>query len=257
MIFRLKRRILPALLVLSYVVFSYYYFGGWWNSSVGTLLILFFSYLIWKMDFLKNIGLQVDLRTIAKSIVLAGAVIICAILIMKYIAGKHNVRIGFTNWRNYYHDVFYILNEEIVIGAILLFSLVKIRKITPFIASAGLAVFFALIHFVFYRWIFEDKGIIGVSTLATLFFVGFVRNSLIYQTGHIGYSWALHFGWMAIMFGSMHTDLDSGLRVTEPDRFNLYLGSVEMLIISIITAGLSLVFWIKKYSPQQPVKNTL
>jgi hypothetical protein len=130
--------------------------------------------------------------------------------------------------------------------------LVHKRKIRPITASIGLAVFFALIHFVFYKWIFNDRGILSVSTLTTLFLVGFVRNSLIFQTGHIGYSWALHFGWMAMMFGNMHIHPDSMLRVTESERFNLYLGSVEMLIISLTIAGLSLLYWIKKYNPQQP-----
>jgi len=245
MIIRLKRTVLFSLLGLSYGFFSYYFFGGWWNSSAGSLLILCFSYLIWNKDFLKHIGLQLDLKTIAKSIILAGVVTICALLIMKYIANKHNVQIRFTNLRDYYHDIFYILNEEIVVGAILLFALVNKRKIKPIVASVGLAVLFALIHFVFYRWIFNDQGIIGISTLTTLFLVGFVRNSLILQTGHIGYSWALHFGWMVIMFGSMHIDLNTNLRVTEPERFNLYLGSIEMLIISIIITGLSLTYWIK------------
>jgi hypothetical protein len=173
---------------------------------------------------------------------------------MKYIANKHNVQISFTNWRNYYHDIFYVLNEEIVIGALLLFALVNKRKIKPVIASVGLAAFFALIHFVFYKWIFKDRGIIEASTLTTLFLVGFVRNSLIFQTGHIGYSWALHFGWIIIMFGSMHIDLNSNLRVTEPERFNLYLGSIEMLIISIIMAGLSLTYWIKSSGLNQEVR---
>ncbi|MBN1184005.1 MAG: hypothetical protein JXB49_17055 [Bacteroidales bacterium] len=250
MILRLKRKILFSLLVLSYGFFSYYFFGGWWNSSVGSLLILFFSYLLWNKYFLKHIGLQLDIITIAKSITLAGVVAICSLLIMKYIANKHNVQIRFTNWRDYYHDIFYILNEEIVLGAILLFALVNKRKIRPIIASIGLAGCFALIHFVFYMWIFKDRGIIGVSTLATLFLVGFIRNSLILQTGHIGYSWALHFGWIVLMFGSMHIDLNSNLRVTEPERFNLYLGSIEMLLISIFIAGLSLIYWIKKYSSQ-------
>ncbi len=216
---------------------------------MGSILIILFSYFIWKKDFLKNIGLQLDLKTIAKSISLAGIVTICALLLMKYIANKHYVQIKFTNWRDYYHDIFYILNEEIVIGAILLFALVNKRKIKPIFASIGLAVFFALIHFVFYKWIFNDCGILGISTLITLFLVGFIRNSLILQTGHIGYSWALHFGWMVIMFGSMHIDLNTTLRVTEPDRFNLYLGSVEMLIISIIITGLSVAYWILKVQP--------
>jgi hypothetical protein len=253
MILSLKRTILFSMLGLSYGFFSYYFFGGWWNSSVGSLLILIFSYLIWNKDFLKHIGLQLDLKTIAKSIILVIVVTICALLIMKYIANKHNVQIRFTNWRDYYHDIFYILNEEMVIGAILLFALVNRIKIKPIIASVGLAVFFALIHFAFYKWIFNERGIIGISTLTSLLLVGFVRNSLIFQTGHIGYSWALHVGWMIVMFGSMHLDSNTGLRVTEPERFNLYLGSVEMLIVSIIITGISLIYWIKKFSPQHAI----
>ena len=251
MVVRLKRTILFSLLGLSYGFFSYYFFGGWWNSSVGSLLIILFSYLIWDKDFLKQIGLQLNLKTIAKSIILAAMISIIAVLLMKSIAAKHNVMIRYTNWRDYYHDIFYILNEEIVIGSILLFALVNRRKIRPIIASVGLGVIFALMHFVFYKWIFRDRGILGISTLTTLFLVGFVRNSLILQTGHIGYSWALHFGWMIVMFGSMHIDLSTDLRVTELVRFNLYLGSIEMLIISAIIAGLSLAYWIKKGQPKK------
>ena len=244
---RIKRSILFSLIILSYGLFSYFFFEGWWNSSIGSLLIILFSYLIWNKDFLKQTGLQLDFKTIAKSIFLAGIVSICAFLIMKYIATKHNVQISITNWRAYYHDIFYILNEEIVIGAILLFSLVNEVKIKPIIASVGLAVVFALMHFVFYMWIFNDRGIISISTLTTLFLIGFVRNSLIFQTGHIGYSWSLHFGWMVVMFGSMHIELNTDEYVTEFERFNLYLGSIELLIIAIILAGISLIYWIKKY----------
>ncbi len=188
MTFRLNKKILFLLLVLSYLLFSYYYFGGWWNSSIGTLLILFFSYLIRKKDFLRYAGLRQDLKTIGKSVLLAGIIIISAFLIMNYIAERHNVQIKFTNWRDYYHDVFYILNEEIVLGAILLNELVNKVKIKPLIAAIAVAVFFSLSHYVFYMWIFNDRGFIGFTTLITLFFVGFVRNILILKTGHIGYS---------------------------------------------------------------------
>jgi CHASE2 domain-containing sensor protein len=66
--YRLKRIILFSLLGLSYGFFSYYFFGGWWNSSVGSLLIVLFSYLIWHKDFLKHTGLQLGLKTIANQL---------------------------------------------------------------------------------------------------------------------------------------------------------------------------------------------
>lgn len=253
MVARPNRTLLIALLVLLYFLFSYYVFKGWWYSSIGSILIILLSRLIWGKGFLKQIGLQLDLQTIIKSIFLAIVITICAFLIMKYIGNKDNIRIAYTNWRDYYHDIFYILNEEIVIGAILLFAMVHKWKVKPIVACLLLALFFAFIHYTFYRWIFLEKGIIGLSTLIVLFLVGFVRNSLILLTGHIGYSWALHFGWMAVMFGSMHTDSQTDLGVPEPERFNLYLGSNEMLIISIIMAGIFVAYWIKLYRPQQAV----
>lgn len=206
--------------------------------------------MVWGKGFLKQIGLQLNLQTITKSIILAVIITTCSFLIMKYIGNKNNIQIEYYNWRDYYHVIFYILNEEIVIGAILLFALVYKWKIRPVVASLCLTVFFSLIHYIFYKWIFLDRGVIGISTLITLFLVGFVRNSLIIQTGHIGFSWALHFGWIAIMFGSSHTYLNTNMYVTEPESFNLYLGSTEMLIISIIMAGFCLAYWIKKQSPQ-------
>lgn len=251
MIFKLRIPLLFSLLILLYVLFSYSFFKGWWNSSLGSIIVIFLSYLVWDKDFLKQIGLHLNLLTITKSIILAVIIAACSLLIMKYIGNKNNIRITYSNWLDYYHVMFYVLNEEIVLGAILLFALVNKWKIRPVVASLCLAVFFSIIHYIFYKWVFADRGVLGITTLITLLLVGFVRNSLIIQTGHIGYSWALHFGWIAIMFGSSHTYLKTNMYVAEPERFNLYLGSTEMLIISVIMAGFILAYWIKKYSPQQ------
>lgn len=253
MIGRPKNALLFTLLVTLYFLFSYYIFNGWWYSSIGSILIILLSRLIWGKEFLKHIGLQLNLQTIAKAIILAITITTCAFLIMTHIGNMDNIRIDFTNWRNYYHDIFYILNEEIVIGAILLFALVNKWRVKPIIACLLIAVVFALMHYIFYRWIFLERGIIEISTLITLFLVGFARNSMILLTGHIGYSWALHFGWMAIMFGSMHTYVKTNLELSEYERFNLYLGSTEMLIISIIMTGVFVAYWIRKYRPQHVV----
>jgi hypothetical protein len=192
-----------------------------------------------------------NLQTILKSIILVVIIAGCSLLIQKYIGNKNEILISYNDWRDYYHVFFYVLNEEIILGAILLFSIVYKWKFKPILASICLAVVFSLIHFVFYRWVFADRGLLGISTLVTLFLVGFVRNSLILHTGHIGYSWALHFGWIAIMFGSRHTNLSTNMYVSEIESFNIYLGSSAMLIISIIMAGVVLAFWIKNYNPHK------
>jgi hypothetical protein len=119
-------------------------------------------------------------------------------------------------------------------------------KIKAPLASIGLAIVFSLVHFVFYKWIFLDKGTLGVTTLLSLFFVGIFRNNLILWTRHIAFSWAVHFGWMVVMFGCKHVDLNADQQLSELTRFNFYLGSVEMLVVSFVLAGATLFILINK-----------
>lgn len=242
----LKNRVLFSLLLVSYLLFSYYALGGWWNSAVGFLLILFFAWLIWKKDFPVRTGLGINLRQAILSIFTAIIIISFSYLLIHHIADGNNIELKTGKWKDYFHEIFYILNEEIVLGAIILFWLTRTRKIIPVVSCAILAVFFSIIHFIFYRWIFDDSGIIGIVTLATLFLIGFLRNSLILLSGHIGYSWALHFGWMSVMFGTLHYLPVSGERLNEPDRFNLYLGSPGMLIITALLASSALFLMLRK-----------
>ncbi|HEX2937252.1 MAG TPA: hypothetical protein VHO72_17995 [Bacteroidales bacterium] len=239
-------RLWLLLLIVFYALFSYNFFNGWWYAFVGTALIVLFSALYYKKNFVQIIGLNLTVRTVVQSLILAIVVVAGAWIVMKYVAAKRGIAIEYSDWGCYFHTVFYTLNEEIVLGGILLYALTRKWKMKPMMASVLLAVFFSLVHYVFYRWIFIDRGIIEVSTLVTLFFIGIVRNNIILYTGHIGYSWALHFGWMAVMFGSWHRYAATEKYLGELIRFNIYLGSVEMLILSSLMLLLSCYFWSRK-----------
>ncbi len=89
------------------------------------------------------------------------------------------------------------------------------------------------------------------AALVTLFFAGILRNNLIIYAGHIGYSWALHFSWIIIMFGKSLRYSEQWGEVSEPERFNIYLGSVEMALISSVLAVLSSMYGILKNSAQR------
>ena len=220
-----KNSISTLLLVSSYLLFSYYFFNGWWYSAIGSALILFFSYLIWGKQFRRVTGTKISHTTFHKIVLLAFVVVIGSILLIQHIGNRHMAAIMFANCRNYFHDLFYILNEEIVVGAIPLYLLIRKWKLNSFVATAGLAFLFAVAHFIFYRWIFLQRGTLELTTLTTLFLVGFVRNCLIVINGHIGYSWALHFGWMMVMFGNRLYHVETNISLSEPERFNMFLGS--------------------------------
>ena len=244
------------LLLISYLGLSYYTFNGWWYSCIGTGLVLFFSFLIWRKDFLKVIGLRLSIKSVIKTIILTFLIIIGSVLIIKYIGSKNMVAIQFADIREYYHDIFYVLNEEIILGGIAIYILVNSFKIKPLLVSIVLALIFSLIHFVFYKWILYQTGLIEPQSLITLFFIAIVRNNLIIVNRHIGYSWALHLGWIVVMLGSYPYWIDTNTGLTEPESFNMFLGSKEILILSCVLAGLSLIYMIKKYSPQQNAANS-
>ena len=239
---RIRNTILTFLLISFYLLFSYYYFNGWWYSSIGTALILLFSYLLWGKETLRVTGTKISFKIFMKTIALAIVIVCGSILLIQHIGHQHQVAIHFTNCRNYYHDIFYILNEEIILGGIPLYFLIRKGKIDSLLATAALALFFAAGHFIFYRWIFLQRGMLGFTTLVTIFLIGFVRNSLIVINGHIGYSWALHFGWMMVMFGNRLYHVGTNISLTEPERFNMFLGSPEMVSISLVLAVVSFIY---------------
>jgi hypothetical protein len=237
----MKRFLLFNGLIASHLLFSYNYLPGWWYSSLGTASILIFALTIWGDECLKMTGLSLKWNEVLITVLLTMSLLAGAYFLMTSIAEKCDVAIVLTKWKNYYHSFFYTLNEEIILGSILLFSLKKAIGNRPLLISVGVAVVFSVIHFIFYKWIFLDRGILSITTLAVLALIGIVRNNLILTYGHLGYAWALHFSWIAVMFGSHHFYTIDSRRLTEPERFNMYLGSTSMLLISTILAILSVI----------------
>lgn len=213
---------------------------------IGTGLILGCSYFIWKREFIQNTGFSIKRNVIINAIILLIIITFLSFFIMKFISLSQSITIQLRNWKGYIHILFYVLNEEIVLGAITLFLMVRKLKLSPLAASLILALMFSVIHLVFYRWIFNDRVFLYITTLITLFLIGIVRNNLILYTGHIGYSWALHAGWMLVMFGCDHYSNAAGDYLSESNRFNLYLGSIPMLIVSLVLASLSIYYMNRK-----------
>lgn len=246
-----KKRYLKLLwgtfLFLSYLSFSYYYFKGWWYSGLGTMLIIFFAYLIWRDDFLFRTGLKISGRVLAASIILVIFATAGAYILMNSIASENSINISYSTWKNLIHDGFYTLNEEIILGAILLGCIRrKFTALHPVWIALMVALIFMIFHYIFYRWIFTDRGILKGITLVSLLFVGILRNNLILTTGHVGFSWAFHVGWMAVMFGCYHSQTMEDRGLSELERFNLYLGSPKAIIIVTIIMLITFLFYFRK-----------
>jgi RsiW-degrading membrane proteinase PrsW (M82 family) len=96
-------------------------------------------------------------KHIVSILLITGLIALISYRFMSFIGKEQNVLFEFAGWRSAYHSVFYILNEEIVFGSVILFSLTKQRKVNPLVASFILALAFSLGHFIFYKWIYDHK----------------------------------------------------------------------------------------------------
>jgi len=246
-----------SLILLSYLLFSYNVFSGWWYSGIGTVLVVFFAYLLWRQDFLFRIGLKMN------AVILLTALFLMLILtaggygLMKSIANRNGVMIQYADYRNFIHDLFYTLNEEMILGAILLGQVRRrVKKLHPVAVSVLVAILFAFVHYLFYRWIFNDRGILTWLTLISLIMVGVLRNNLILTTGHVGFSWAFHASWMAVMFGTYHYHTGNLEALLEYQRFNLYLGSpITFMIITALAIFSFSLYWSKLKPSKLVVKS--
>ncbi len=230
---------LTALLLLfvSHLHFSYDFYYAWWYSALGFLLVCFFGWLVWGSSFRRVGGLSIrgkDLFYVLLTTVFSFTI---SFLLIWFLASGRGIVLSMHSVQSYVHDVFYILNEEIILGSLLLYLLVHKLNMAPLLSSAALALAVAVLHLVFYKWVFRDPGYLHSGALLSLFLTALLKNNLILHSRHIGYAWAIHFGWMVVMFGSEHLYGTNGQRLTDLEKFNYYLGSPITVILSLLLAG--------------------
>ena len=217
-----------------YLSLNYFPDFGWWVSMVGTILILLFGYFSWSKNYKERLGIPTNAMQYFFSFLLLIILLLCSYYLINLIRIQKNLGFGIGFIHNFTHVFFYTLNEELVLGGILLVSLkIRYAKVKPLLISIGVAFIFSILHDIFYWWIFKGsvKGILTNWTLISLLMVGIIRNNLILKTGHVGYSWALHFSWMAIMLGCMFYYPDSTQKLSQTARFNLFIGHKLTIII--------------------------
>jgi hypothetical protein len=239
-----------VLIPIAYFCLTY---ADWWTAPVASALIVLLASLAWPGRGLDAIGLRIPLAQIGVSLLILCIVAVAAGGIIPTIAASE--RIAFTSvweskkWAALAHTVGQTLNEEIVLGALLLKSIRKKAKSAhPCVTSAVVALAFALAHYLFYHarppgsW---NYGTLSVATLVSLFAIGMVRNNCILSTGNVGYAWALHLGWNAVFVNSTYTWPSSNTRLAEPAMFNVVLGNTAVVAISLALMGLSLLLFTK------------
>lgn len=243
------KRLFRALALLSYFLLNYIPALGWYFSSVSSVFIIIFGYLSWGRNVIYILGIKFTSQDFIKTIFLSIVVSYLSFLLINKIASINNITIEWGNLLSYYHIFFYTLNEEMILGAFLLFSLQKKCNNLPIVfISIFVALLFSIIHYVFYKWIFADwnRGNIQILTLLALFSVGILRNNLILLKRNIGFAWAIHFGFMAVLYGSVFFNTLEKRSLKEVEKLNYFIGNYWILIISLIFAIITTILILKK-----------
>ena len=235
-----KKVYLVSLIIIVHLIFSYYYIPGYWSASAGFIFILALSIITWKNNFAYWIGIHLKSVEILITALLAIVFLAGSIFLINTIAEANHIDIQKGNYKDILHTFFYSVNEEIIMGALVLKG-IKYRwgKINNWKISVGVALGFSLVHFVFFKWIFLNTGNLNFLILLSLFCVGILRNNLILKTGHIGYSLAVHFAWVFPMLGYSHLYPLNRHYLTDFERFDIYLGDYRTVIIVLILAIIS------------------
>ncbi len=240
--------------VLMIIVFLGFNYNYRLVGLLGSIIIILLSRKAWPENWVNWLGLKFNKKSIALSIILLPVIIIASYLVILQISAIENI--SYRSWLadpdilGYIHSFSQTLNEEMILGALLLNALRKyFSKLHPLWIALSAAAVFALLHYPFYAWIVfgEHSGEITIVAILTLFTIGVVRNNLILQTGHIGYAWALHLGFNIVFFRGDFYDLAKNIFLNQPERFNLILGSYIMLIIGIIILIASLLLYRKDF----------
>ncbi len=233
---------------------------GWIFSMLATFLICSFMSRIEPVSWKQKLG--IDFRTIDIGRFLI--VLLVLLVISYFLVGSVSSMSGYDfkfklfYYREYLEEnypfhyilanyVYYIpqtFNEEMIVGALLLFGLEKrFRKLNKNYIAILTALIFSLMHQAMYKFSPVQSGaLLTMTTILSLFFVGVLRNSLILKTRNISLSWAIHLSFNLIFFSGLFIDVQTGVFPVEPKVFNIVFGNIPMLTFTGILAGVSLIW---------------
>ncbi|MFC2084626.1 hypothetical protein ACFLS9_06190 [Bacteroidota bacterium] len=250
------KRIVISLIIITFLSTSYEFGISPFLSLFGSICIILLGYSFWGNSWKEWLGFNINKRDLLFSILLFPILIILVFYLIKFISLSNDIvfkspvdKHGFFNL-NYIHTVGQTLNEEIVLGALLLFSIKnKYSKLPPLVISILVAFIFSVMHYIFYAWIFipKEAGILSITTLFCLFSIGVLRNSLILKFGHIGFAWVIHLSFNIVFLWSVYYTA-GGQELNEAATFNLIFGSQIMVILSVLFLLFSVtIFWKLKW----------
>ena len=261
--------ILLILVFISWLVLNYnpqyllklrFAHWGWIFAAMASVLIIGLMMLRNPTSWKQKLGINFTIKDITGFILLTISLVILSFFIVDYVTKQHGFSfepqiIHYKKYfgatcpfhiaaANYLYYIFETLNEEMLIGALLLMGLERrFVKLNRNIIAVLIALLFSLMHQALFKWSPIQPGILLTwTTIGSLFFVGLLRNVLILQTRKIAYSWAIHLSFNWIFYAGFILNPVTKVFPSEPEKFNIVFGNSIMFWFTAVLAALSLVW---------------
>lgn len=265
------KQFLLALIIIVWTTMNYnpqmlfktnYLHWGWNLSLLASIFIILLMRLRNPKNWKQWLGIDFNVKDTWVFLISMSIILVLSYFLVRYVAGLtsfvfrpqlfhyqeyYSPDFPFQAiWANYLYYIPETFNEEMLVGAMLLFGLERRRKnANHVIIAVFVALVFSLMHQALYKFSPVQPGItLTYTTLATLFFVGVLRNALILKTRKIIYSWAIHLSFNLIFFPGFFIDKATGNLASEPEKFNVAFGNRPMFFLTLALAILSVIWLI-------------
>ena len=233
---------------------------GWMFSLLSTILIISFMRIRDPEKWSRKLGINFKKSDILKFVIITMLLSVIAYFIVDfvsmvdgydfkpklfyyktYLGANYPFHYIVANYLYYIPETF---NEEMLIGALLLMGIERrFEKLNKNYIVVIVALIFSLMHQGLYKWSPVQSGeLLTLTTIATLFFVGVLRNSLILKTRNIALSWAIHLSFNMVFFSGLFINTGNGEFQDEPEVFNIVFGNQTMFILTGLLAFASLIW---------------
>ena len=233
---------------------------GWMFSLLSTILIISFMRIRDPEKWSRKLGINFKKTDILRFVIITMLLSVIAFFIVDfvsmvdgydfkpklfyyktYLGANYPFHYIVANYLYYIPETF---NEEMLIGALLLMGIERrFEKLNKNYIVVIVALIFSLMHQGLYKWSPVQSGeLLTLTTIATLFFVGVLRNSLILKTRNIALSWAIHLSFNMVFFSGLFINTGNGEFQDEPEVFNIVFGNQTMFILTGLLAFASLIW---------------
>jgi hypothetical protein len=266
---RIKSNALLLLIFIVWGVFNYnpqllfktsYHHWGWHFSLIATVFIIFLMKVRDPNDWKQKLGIDFTFKDILSFVLTAILLVVVSFFVVSFVTSRYSdysFQPQLLHYQTYFGSdfpfaavlsnyIYYIpetFNEEMLIGAFLLFGIQRKTSLPPSVIAALVAFVFSFMHQALYKWSPVQPGtLLTTGTIFTLFSVGVLRNVLILKTGKIVYSWAVHLSFNLIFFAGFYVHNVNQSFASEPEKFNIVFGNPLMVFFCGSLALLSLLW---------------